>query len=178
MLRLTLFLSLLVAPAFAHALQFSANNLANSQNITFPQAKAKATVVAFLSAKCPCSAGHEVILKALYEQYAKEGISFIGVHSNQDETLEQTKVHFKEAGLPFPVLQDEGAKIANKLKALKTPHVFIIKDDQIVFQGGVDDSADPTEARKHFLSDALKEIQANKPITVSQARALGCVIKR
>ena len=162
-------------------LHFTAPVIGSTKKLAFPTAataSSKATVLVFLSAKCPCSAGHEATLKTLYEKFSPQGIEFIAVHANQDESAEMTDAHFKTAGLPFAVVQDTGAKIADELKALKTPHAYILKKGEVVFQGGVDDSADPTTAKKHFLEDALNSIVENKPIAVAKARALGCVIKR
>ncbi len=160
------------------ALLFTGSDLYQPKNITFPSLKSKATVVVFLSAKCPCSASHEPVLKGLSEKYSQAGIEFVAVHSNQNETAEQAKEHFKSAGLSFPLIEDRGAKIANELKALKTPHAFIIQNGKIVYEGGVDDSSDAAEAEKHYLANALEEIKNNKPITVAKTRSLGCVIKR
>lgn len=179
------------------ALMFTASDLYQPKNITFPNPKAKASVVVFLSAKCPCSASHEPILKDLAAQYAKDNIEFIAVHSNQNETPEQTRAHFTPvataggtntaaastatnvpASLGFPMVEDRGAKIANELKALKTPHAYIIQNGKVVYEGGVDDSADAAEAEKHYLADALAEIKSNKPVTTAKTRSLGCAIKR
>ena len=176
------------------ALMFTASDLYQSKNITFPNPKAKASVLVFLSAKCPCSASHEPILKDLASKYAKDGIEFIAVHANQNEALEVTRSHFVRAdvgagssaatvasvpaSLGFPMVEDRGAKIANELKALKTPHAYIIQKGKVVYEGGVDDSADAAEAEKHYLADALVEIKNNKPVTMAKTRSLGCVIKR
>lgn len=176
------------------ALMFTASDLYQPKNITFPNPKAKASVLVFLSAKCPCSASHESILKDLASKYAKDGIEFIAVHANQNEALEVTRSHFVRAdvgagssaatvasvpaSLGFPMVEDRGAKIANELKALKTPHAYIIQNGKVVYEGGVDDSADAAEAEKHYLADALVEIKNNKPVTTAKTRSLGCVIKR
>lgn len=140
--------------------------------------KAKASVLVFLSAKCPCSHSHEPTLKTLSEEYSKAGIEFVGVHSNQDESAEMSKTHFNSVKLPFKVIEDPGAKIADQYKALKTPHAYIIQNGKVVYDGGVDDSADSSHAKTHYLKNALEEIKNNKPITVARARSLGCVIKR
>lgn len=159
-------------------LLFTGQELFEGKTFTFPQKESKAAVVMFLSATCPCSASHEKALRDLSEKYSKEGFEFIAVHSNQNETQELAKLHFKSAGLPFPIVEDRGAKIADELKALKTPHVFVIQNNQIVYQGGVDDSNVASEAKTHYLADALQELKENKPITVAKSRSLGCQIKR
>ena len=125
-----------VSTAFSASLSYTANDLLTSKSIAFPKTNANATVIVFLSAKCPCSGGHEPYLKTLYEKFSgpSSGVEFIGVHSNQDEAKDTSVEHFKAAALPFPVVQDEGAKIADQLKALKTPHVFIVKKAKSYFK--------------------------------------------
>jgi len=164
--------------ASASAFSFQAQDLITHREITFPSPKAKVTVVAFLSAKCPCSGSHEASLDQLAKIYHAKGYAFVGVHANQDESVEMATQHFKKSALSFPVVQDVGAKIADELKALKTPHVFVFENDKVVFAGGVDDSADASRAKKFYLKNALAEIDAGKPVMVANARALGCFIKR
>jgi hypothetical protein len=166
------------SPIWMFALLFTGTDLYQNKSITFPKKSAKATVVVFLSAKCPCSASHEQVIKNLSEKYSNDGFEFVAVHSNQNESGEIAKTHFKDIGFKFPILKDQGAKIANGLKALKTPHAFIIQNDQIVYEGGVDDSNDAAEAKVPYLANALAELKENKPITLAKTRALGCQIKR
>lgn len=143
-------------------------------------AKAKlGTVVLFLSARCPCSASHEERLKGLFEKYSKQGFQFVAVHSNQDESDLETLPHFKKAELPFAVLNDPGAEIANALGALKTPHSYVISPrGEILYQGGVDDSHDAHTAKKYYLETALNQVIAGEKPSPSEVRVLGCVIKR
>lgn len=170
-----LLLSLIyLSPAQAYV----GKNLKDQSQVSFPSAGKKGTVVVFLSARCPCSESHEVSLKRLYEQYAPLGFEFVAVHSNQDESEAFTQAHFNAALLPFPVIQDQGAELASQFKAIKTPHVFLLQNNQIIFQGGVDDSAQSAKSHKHYLADALQETFLGKPVTLAQVRTLGCAIKR
>ncbi len=147
-------------------------------NIDLSTAK-KATVVAFVSAKCPCSASHEAKLKSLAGEYTKNGFNFVGVHSNADEDEAMTSTHFKASSFPFPVIQDKDTKIANEYSALKTPHVFVVKNNgEILYQGGVDDSHRAHEAKTNYLEQALAAINAGKAPEVKISKSLGCAIKR
>ncbi len=138
---------------------------------------AKGTVVVFMSAKCPCSASHEGLLKDLSAQF--KDFKFIAVHANSDETSAATKEHFTAAALPFPVIQDSKSRLANELGALKTPHAFIISPaGEILYQGGVTDSHVGPSAKKQFLKDALEDVQAGKAVRMKEGRALGCFIQR
>lgn len=140
---------------------------------------AKATVIVFLSAKCPCSNSHEPTLKALAGKYQNQGFRFLAIHSNLDEDLAFSTRHFSETPLPFPVLQDTNSHWANTLGAFKTPHAYLISPQgEILFQGGIDDCHLAQEAKKHFLADAIEAVHQGKQPLVKQARALGCVIAR
>jgi hypothetical protein len=145
---------------------------------TLDPSSSKATVYVFLSARCPCSNGHEGALKALHQEFAKKGFQFVGIHSNQNETLEETRAHFAEAKLPFPVVEDEGAKLADEFRALKTPHVFVKKGEESLFEGGVDDTASGVGSKKQYLRNALLEIDSGKAVRDARVRVLGCTISR
>jgi hypothetical protein len=156
---------------------FQAPDVLTGKTVQVPESADRVRVVAFLSAKCPCSAGHEPVLKALHQEFSKD-FKFVGVHSNQNEDSKVTRKHFSEARLPFPVLEDRGARIAEKFGALKTPHVFVLRGDQVLYQGGIDDTSDGQDPEKHYLRDALTRIREGKTPEVSNARVLGCAIKK
>lgn len=139
----------------------------------------KANVVVFLSAKCPCSASHEVVLKDLYRDFHARGFSFTGVHSNADEDQALAASHFKESALPFPVLQDSDQKLANAFGAFKTPHVFIVSPKgEILYQGGVDETHIAALAKKPYLKNALLAVAQGHEPDPKEVRVLGCAIKR
>ncbi|MFV8257879.1 thioredoxin-like domain-containing protein [Bdellovibrio bacteriovorus] len=149
----------------------------SSETKTFATANQKATIIVFLSAKCPCSASHESLLKDMAQQY--KDFQFVGIHSNSDENLEETQNHFREARLLFPVIQDSRSHWANKLGALKTPHAFVLSPTgEVLYHGGVTDSHVGPTAKKHFLKEVLEDLQAGKPSRHKEGRALGCYIQR
>lgn len=157
---------------------FKGLDVLKDQDVTlsFPT-KNEATVLVFLSATCPCSASHESVLAKLQEQYPS--ISFYGIHSNVDEDLAVTKAHFEEVKLPFPVLQDNKAVLADKLGALKTPHVFVLdKSGKTIYHGGVTNSHVGPSADKNYLKEVLEDISQNKTPRHKEGRALGCYIQR
>lgn len=137
----------------------------------------KGLVIAFLSAKCPCSMSHIPELNELATQF--KDFSFIGVHSNMDENEQLSRAYFAKTKLPFPVIADSNAKLADRFKALKTPHVFVVASDgRILFQGGMSDSKDCANADRHYLKEALGDLHAGKPVREASVRSLGCTISR
>lgn len=136
-----------------------------------------ASVVIFMSNECPCSKSHEETLKALSKKFAK--YKFVGVHSNVDEPEEEAKQYFKNAELPFPVVQDDAASIADAFGALKTPHAFVIgSSGEILYSGGVDDSRRASSAKRNYLRLALEAISKGEKPEHSKERPVGCSIQR
>lgn len=137
----------------------------------------KGSVLVFLSARCPCSSSHENLLNDLQTEF--KDFRFIGVHANQDEPLEESRKHFVEAKLKFPVLQDKGAQYADAFKAFKTPHAFVLSaSGEILYQGGVTDSHSGPNANNFYLKQVLTALHQGQPAPFETKRALGCVISR
>ncbi len=137
----------------------------------------KALVVVFLSAKCPCSKSHTGELADLAKEFKE--FQFVGVHSNLDESNELAKNYFNELKLPFPVIRDSDAVIADRFKALKTPHAFVLTSaSETVFQGGMSDSTDCADAGRRYLREALSDLRSGKPPRDRRVRTIGCAISR
>lgn len=146
-------------------------------NITPQGEKNKALVVLFLSAKCPCSNSHIGELKKLSQDFSK--FQFVAVHSNRDESQEQTQTYFKSIDLPFPVIQDQKSKLADLYKAFKTPHAFVVMPDgTVAYQGGVSSSHDFKQSKRNFLREALEDLQSQRKVRTPEGRTLGCSISR
>jgi hypothetical protein len=137
----------------------------------------EASVILFLSTKCPCSNSHIPHLTELQKKFSS--FSFFVVHSNFDETPEQGKEYFSKNHFSFPVLRDQKNFMADQLKALKTPHAFIIsKSGDILYQGGVSSSSDAKRAETFYLQEALQDLTEKKNIRRPSTRTLGCALPR
>ena len=188
MFRLTRLLPLVVCALFVFATQpalaqlagslISGSDVVSGKEFSFDTSKAKlGTVLVFLSAHCPCSQSHETMLRELAKKHTE--FQFVGIHSNADETPSDTKAHFQKAALPFPVLQDRNSALAERFKALKTPHVFLINGKgETLYAGGVSDSHVGEQARNQYLRDALNDVQEGHAPKRAWGRTLGCVIAR
>lgn len=119
-------------------------------------------------------------MRELQREFGPKGFQFVGVHSNQDEEADITESHFRGIDpLGFPVIEDKGAKIADRFGSLKTPHVFVIsKTGEVLYQGGINDSARPASAKKHYLKEALTALANGQSPENKVTRTLGCRISR
>ena len=175
---LWLFVALLLSQhTWALPATLEALSLNDSTKLSINLKDGKTKVFIFLSAKCPCSGSHEPLVAELSKQFSE--FSFWGIHSNFDEASEFAKDHFAASRLPFPIIQDKNARIADEFNALKTPHAFIVDGQgEIIFSGGVTNSSLVSRSTKPFLKTALASTRDGKPPDPREARALGCVIAR
>jgi hypothetical protein len=165
--------------AFAMSPEVDGIDLATDKPIHFSVKDVKkATVLIFISAKCPCSASHEPVLRELALRFKKPEFQFVGIHSNPQEEKSLYREHFLKAALGFPVIHDPQTKLADLLGARVTPHVFVVSPDlKVLFQGGVDESHNAAIAKKHYLENALTQLSRGEEVTQKEARTIGCSIR-
>jgi hypothetical protein len=136
-------------------------------------------VIVFLSSTCPCSVSHESLLKSLAAEFKQKDFQFFGVLANQSEDRAGAERHFQSADLGFPILLDLQLRLLKELRALKTPHVFILNSKgETVYRGAVTDSHDAPASSKNYLKTALQQIAQGQAVDPRQTRPLGCLIDR
>ncbi|MBX7231325.1 MAG: redoxin domain-containing protein [Bdellovibrionales bacterium] len=171
--------TLLLTNSFASVVlsQVSGKHVLNHKTVTVSSKNKKGLVVLFISAVCPCSASHLNELKSLPKEYPD--FNFVGIHSNQNENELVTQNYFSKAELPYPILQDPKATIADQYRAKKTPHAFIISPKgQILYQGGISDCETFQKAKRKYLRAALEDLHQGRPVAQPETRTLGCIIDR
>ena len=143
-------------------------------------AKNSAVAVIFVATKCPVSNAYNDRMTALAKEYAAKGIAVVGINSNKAELAPEVAAHAKEHGFPFPVVKDEGNKIADAYGAQKTPEVFVLSPKgDLLYHGRIDESQDdPKNVKSPDLRNALEAILAGKPVPAPETKAFGCTIKR
>jgi peroxiredoxin len=134
---------------------------------SFAKAKGmKGAVVLFLSCRCPYVAQARAPIAALFKQYGDK-VAFVGLNANQNEPVADIKT---DAALSFgfPMLRDEGSKVADLYGAQRTPEAFVVGPNGLIrYHGSVDD-----------LGPALQQLVAGQAVTKFESKAFGCTIKR
>jgi len=139
----------------------------------------KATVIMFISTRCPVSNAYNERMVALAKRYVPKGVAFVGIDANSTEATPEIAAFAKEHGFLFPVLKDEGSKVADMYNARVTPETYVVNSAGIlVYHGRIDNDMDPTNVKTHELATALDSTLAGKPVARPEAKAFGCSIKR
>lgn len=134
----------------------------------------------------PFAKAYEERLIALDKKYGALNFPVVAINSNdasdyEDESMDNMKKRASEKGYTFPYLQDATQAVAKAFGATRTPHVFVLRNENAKFTvqyiGTIDDNyQDPTSVTKRYVEDAVNNILAGKPVVVTQTKAVGCAI--
>lgn len=139
----------------------------------------KAIVLIFISTQCPVSNAYNSRMIEMNKKFKENGITFIGINSNKEESLSEIKKHSKEKGFEFVILKDEKNVIANKFNASVTPEVYVLNSNlEILYHGRIDDSQNQKKVEIKDLDIALNQILDGKKVSNPRTKAFGCTIKK
>jgi peroxiredoxin len=143
----------------------------------------KAVAVVFIGAECPLANLYAVRLAELQRDFSPRGVQILAINSNCQDEERDVIAHARERKLPFPVLIDPGQEVADLFGARRTPEVFLLDQKGIVrYRGRIDDrysvGGDRGEPKRHDLVEALREVLADKPVSVPATPVSGCLIGR
>jgi peroxiredoxin/mono/diheme cytochrome c family protein len=150
-------------------------------------AGSKAVVVAFLGTECPLAKMYGQRLEELAKQYKDQGVTFLGIDSNRQDSIAEIANYARTHGVTFPILKDVGNTIADQLGALRTPEVYLLDKDRVVrYAGRIDDQYGlgnssgyaQAKVRHRHLATALDELLAGKTVSQPHSITPGCLIGR
>ena len=148
-------------------------------------------VLVFLANHCPWVKGMDGDLVELVDSLAGKDVRVVGVSVNhrQEDRLPAMVKHAANAGYNFTYVFDESQELGRQLGATRTPEYFVFdKDRKLVYMGLLHNSpaakrrdgninytqGEPTD---FYVTDAVTEILAGKPVSVAETRAHGCSVE-
>lgn len=169
---------------------FTLKDLSGSE-VRLSDFSGKTVVLEWFNPECPfVKASHEKgSLKQLAQKYhGKDGVVWLAINSGgegrQGYGVEKNRAARKRYGLPHPVLLDETGSVGKAYGATNTPHMFIVdKQGKLAYRGAIDNSPDgegeaaPDDKLINYVTQALSELAAGKPVSVPETKAYGCSVK-
>ena len=139
----------------------------------------KSVVLMFISTQCPVSNAYNERMARLFKEYKEKGIAFLGINSNNEESVDEIRKHAAEHNLGFPILKDENNVVADKFSASVTPEIYVLNGKfELLYHGRIDDSRREKDVSTSDLRMALDNIIAGRGVKVTTTKAFGCSIKR
>lgn len=196
MKKSTFLLSLILVSSLTYAGGYKLNDEATDFSLKNVDGKpvslkdfkeAKGFIVIFTCNHCPFSVAYEDRIIALNNKYAQLGYPVIAINPNDPvrepaDSYENMIVRAREKGFTFPYLYDVSQEMASTYGASRTPHVFILQNENgkniVKYIGAIDNnSEDANQANSHFVEDAVDALLAGKSVKTGETKAIGCTIK-
>jgi thioredoxin-related protein len=154
------------------------------------QYRGKYVVLEWHNQGCPFTRKHYVSgnMQALQKEWTSKGVVWFTVISSapgqqgyltsSEENAYLEKVH----AAPTAVLMDPEGKLGRLYSARTTPQMVVIDPSgKVIYDGAIDDrpTTDPDDVHgaRNYVSEALTEAMAGKPIAMPYTRTYGCGVK-
>jgi peroxiredoxin len=163
----------------------------NGKVETLAQYRGKYVVLEWANQGCPYEQKHYLSgnMESLQKQWTAKGVVWLSILSSApgeqgnvtpaEENAYLAKMH----AAPTAAILDPSGEIGRLYGAKTTPHMFVIDPQgKIVYEGAIDDQPTPDPAslkavQHHYVSQALEESMAGKPVATPVTKSYGCSVK-
>ena len=144
-------------------------------------ADASAVVLVVQGNGCPVVRNALPDLRAVRSRYEGQGVVFLMINSNLQDTAETIRAEAEEFGIDLPVLVDEAQEAGLALELTRTAEVLLLDASrQVAYRGPINDrlsyERQRAAAQHHYLADALDAVLAGDRPAVAVKDAIGCLI--
>jgi peroxiredoxin len=132
----------------------------------------KAVVLMSHGSRCDASTAAASQLKALRDKYRAQGVEFLLIDSNLQDTRDAIAKATDKSGIDLPVLLDETQLIGESLGLKRNGEVFVINPQgwKVAYRGPV------TNRGSNYVADAIDSVVAGTPVKTATAKTKGCSI--
>lgn len=169
--------------------QFTATD-SHSQTHSLSRYRGKYVVLEWHNQGCPYTRKHYVSgnMQELQKEWTEKGVVWFTVISSapgqqgyvtaNEENAYLAKMHAD----PTAALLDSDGKVGRLYGAKTTPEMYVIDPQgKLIYEGAIDNRPTPDvsdiKGADNYLSDALTEALAGKPVAVAYTRSYGCSVK-
>ena len=142
-----------------------------------------ATVIVFLYATCPLCQRAAPVLEKLWKEKQSQGVQVLGVFTDGAQIADLEK-YKKDYDVSFPLLVDDGGKLAAALSATVTPEAFVLdRDAKVRYMGRINDlyqvrGVQSQAPVREDLKEALSDVVAGSVVRLPRTLSVGCAIVR
>ena len=186
---LTAFLPAAHAAAVGQAApDFTLNDTAGKP-VKLSDFRGKHVVLEWNNPGCPFVRKHyQGNMQALQKEAADKGLVWLAINSTEDASSDYLapaqlgRWMSEQKGAPTATLMDEDGKVGRAYAARVTPHMYVIDPQgRLAYAGGIDSipsaRVDDIPKATNYIRQAMTEIAAGKPLSVTTSRPYGCTIK-
>ncbi len=162
----------------------------NGKTEALDQFRGKYVVLEWHNQGCPYTKKHYVSgnMQALQKEWTAKGVVWFTVISSAPGeqgyvTPDQENAYVQKMhASPTAVLMDPAGKLGHLYNAKTTPEMYVIDPQgKLIYAGAIDDrpTPDPEDVHgaRNYVTDALTEAMAGKPVATPYTRSYGCSVK-
>ena len=152
--------------------------------------KGKYVVLEWFNSECPFVQKHyeSSNMQSLQKKYGGKGVVWLTINSTNPGSSNyrnpaQSQQIMRDWSISSAALMlDSDGKVGQTYGARTTPHMWVIDPQgKVIYAGGIDDKATyraaDIQSARNFVSAALDQSMAGKPVAVPAAAPYGCSIK-
>ncbi len=152
--------------------------------------KGKFVVLEWVNFECPFvgkhyGSGH---MQKLQKDYTGKGVVWLSINSSAKGqqgyyASDEINARLKQKGAaPTAYLLDTAGSVGRAYGAKTTPHMLIVDPKgTLIYAGGIDDTPSTDQAdiatATNYVSKALDEARAGKPVSTATSQSYGCSVK-
>lgn len=144
-------------------------------------------VVIFTCNHCPYAQAWEQRIIDIHHEYAPKGFPVVAINPNDSsvvpsDSYSAMQKRAEDKNYPFVYLLDAEQDIFPQYGATKTPHVYLLDNEEgdfyVRYIGAVDNNyKNPEKVTETYLSDAIDALINGEKIKPKSTKAIGCSIK-
>lgn len=140
-----------------------------------------AYVFVFSTSDCPLVRRYLPRLNELHQQFRTSKVAFVLMNVGAGDSLRDIAAQAIEFESPWIFVRDFDQNSVKTLGVSRTPEAVVLdRQHRICYRGRIDDQhrvgGSRPQPTRHDLQLAIEEVLANKPVTVPETTADGCLI--
>ena len=137
----------------------------------------RGAVAVFWSGVCSHCIRYDGYLNTFAERHPDLALAVVA--SRTGETPEQIRKTMAERGIRFPIVHDQGSRVARQWSTEQTPRAFLMDAGRVLlYRGSIDNFKYPGDLEYvAHLEKAIAEFLAGKPVQRTETSSFGCAIQ-
>ena len=152
----------------------------NGKSVSLSDYAGKIVVLEWTNPNCPVVQRHyqAKTMTTLQSRYTKQDVIWLAVNSTNGATNSVDLKWAGEQGISYPILTDSNGATGHAYNARSTPEMYVIdKGGSLVYSGAIDNDPQGGKTDKiNYVSQALDEVLAGKPVSVPETKSYGCAV--
>jgi hypothetical protein len=154
--------------------------------ITFTkiQAQEKILVQFFMHTTCPISQKYTLTINEITNKFKNQPVQFeiVFLDIRKASQLKNVKYFLQEYQIQVPYKTFKNTEYAQQMGIKVTPEVLVTYNNQIQYQGAIDDwfidwGKNKKQPEQFYLINAINSVLSNQNVWIKKTNAIGCLIE-